>query len=239
MTGQILASLFDQEDFRREVIATVKATAKHAPRIGFPAVLGLSRATEAVEHLEEGLDAEVFEIPTLPPSVPGLRLQNVVRQGITRLGGRVLDNAEAVAVAAAGEGLGVVTQAAARRQRHLGRTAILATGGLLGGGIHGAADGTLIETVAGLGVSGPESRLDWFRREAVGDGGHPVFRAGVRAGADLRAQDPRLPNLFVAGGLLAGADPVRELSLEGVALATGMVAGRTAAQAASTAGVAS
>ncbi|HEX7098908.1 MAG TPA: anaerobic glycerol-3-phosphate dehydrogenase subunit GlpA [Acidimicrobiia bacterium] len=230
LTGQILASMFDQEAFRREVIEAIRATGRHAPRIGFPAVLGLQRPREVLDHLSRELDAEIFEIPTVPPSIPGLRLQTIMRRAIADLGGRVVDNAEVTRVEPAGDRrLGVITEAPTRYQRHLATSVVLATGGLLGGGIRGASDGSLTEVVAGLPLDGPSSRQDWFDRRFVGDSEHPVFRAGVRVGPELVAG--RNANLFVAGGLLAGADPVRELSLEGIALATGMVAGRAAARA--------
>lgn len=238
LTAQILASLFDQEPFRDEVIRAVRATGRHAPRIGFPAVLGLHRSREAVTHLSEALEAEIFEIPTTPPSVPGLRLQTIIRRAIVSAGGRVLDNAAASRLEETADGrLAILTEAPARHQRHLATSAVLATGGLLGGGIRGASDGSLAETVAGLAVDGPTSRQDWFDRRFVGDSEHPVFRAGVRAGRDLAA-DGGPANVFVAGGLLAGCDPIRELSLEGVALATGLVAGRAAARAAQAQGAA-
>jgi glycerol-3-phosphate dehydrogenase subunit B len=190
-------------------------------------VLGLQRAGEAMTDLESRLGAEVFEIPILPPSIPGLRLQQILREGIRSAGGKVIDNAEVVEMKRRDGHLHVITEAAARRQLHRAATVVLATGGLLGGGIAAEADGTLREVVAGLEVSGPISRAEWFGPQAH-PGGHPVYRAGIRPREDLSAAE----GMFVAGGLLAGADPIEEGSLEGIALATGWVAGRNAAAAA-------
>ncbi|HEX2153374.1 MAG TPA: anaerobic glycerol-3-phosphate dehydrogenase subunit GlpA [Acidimicrobiia bacterium] len=229
VTATILASFFEREAFRSEVIDALARTGENASRIGFPAVLGLDRAPEVVADLSQRLGAEVFEIPTLPPSVPGIRLQNILRRAIGARGGKVLDNVEAVGIDAAGQsGISVITEAAARRQRFRGHSVVLATGGILGGGIFGSSDGRLSETVAGIEVSDVGSRLDWFGRR-VGEY-HPVFQAGVETSSDLRprAGSPH-PNVFVAGGLLAGADPIREGSLEGIALATGYAAGAAAA----------
>ncbi|MFP3913906.1 MAG: glycerol-3-phosphate dehydrogenase subunit GlpB, partial [Actinomycetota bacterium] len=198
------------------------------PRVGFPAVLGLASAAEVVTDLSRRLGAEVFEIPTLPPSVPGLRLQSVLRQAIIGAGGRILDNMEVVSLSPAGDDrIAAVAAAAARRQRYGAKAAVLATGGILGGGVVGSPDGRLTEAVAGLEVAGPTSRSGWFDRE-VGET-YPVFTAGVRAGGDLRPGAAHLPGVYVAGGLLAGADPLGEGSLEGISLATGIRAGRLAA----------
>lgn len=225
LTATILASLFDQPEFRQEVVTAIKRRNRPAPRIGFPATLGLADPTTVVDDLASALDAEVFEIASLPPSVPGLRLQNLLRAEITRLGGRILDNSEVVTLDRTSDGaIELVSEAAARRQVFRGRQAILATGGILGGGIVGHSDGRLTEVVAGLEVEGPTTRDEWFERE-VG-AGHPVYRSGVKVGPDQRPAG--FENLAVAGALLGGADPIREGSLEGIALASGWAAGARA-----------
>jgi glycerol-3-phosphate dehydrogenase len=226
VNGAVLAGLFDGPAFRRAVAAAIGDVSE--PRVGFPAVLGLRDAPTVVEDLAELVGAEVFEIPTLPISVPGLRLQTVLREAISRNGGRIVDNADAVALEASEGSRVVITTAAARTARHRARCVVLATGGLLGGGIVGAADGTLTEVVAGLKVAGPTTRSGWFSPEPGADD-HPLFRAGVRTDADLRPLSGA-DGLFVAGGLLGGTDPLKEGSLEGIALATGYVAGRNAVE---------
>src|SRR5690606_39998667 len=113
---------------------------------------------------------------SLPPSVPGLRLKSVLRAAVTAAGARVLDNSEAIDLVVSGERLEVHTQAAARRQRHRARSVVLATGGILGGGIFGSSDGTLTETVANLRVDGPNNRQHRFTRQVIGDADLAVFR---------------------------------------------------------------
>jgi glycerol-3-phosphate dehydrogenase subunit B len=187
-------------------------------------VLGGETAPEVARELSDLLGGEVFEIPTLPPSVPGLRLQGLLRRAILSAGGRIIDSAEAIELNEKDGYLEVITVAAARTARHRARTAVLATGGILGGGIVGEAGGELVEVVVGLPVEGPRSRGEWFD-----DDGHPVMRAGIATDADLRARSGP-DGVFVAGALLAGADPIREGSLEGIAASTGYVAGRAAAE---------
>ena len=220
-----LADLFETDEFREEVANAILAQGVTAARIGFPAVLGHQSAHRVVGDLSDRLGAEVFEIPTLPPSVPGMRLQRILRKAIVASGGKVVDNAEVISLERTTSGLEITTLAAARRQRHLAQRAILATGGLLGGGIVGEPDGTLTETVAGLEVVGPSVRSDWFERDLVNGSGHPVYRAGVKVNSDLSA--PGFDDaLAIAGNMIAGVDPLRQGSLEGIALATGWAAGR-------------
>ncbi|NIP22784.1 MAG: glycerol-3-phosphate dehydrogenase subunit GlpB, partial [Phycisphaerae bacterium] len=65
-------------------------------RIGFPAVLGMKDAPAIKTDLEARLDRPVFEIPILPPSVPGIRLHHILKQAIEMNGGRVFDGMEAI-----------------------------------------------------------------------------------------------------------------------------------------------
>ena len=63
-----------------------------ATRVGLPAVLGLNDYPQSWQHLQDLVGVPVFEIPTLPPSVPGMRLYNVFTNALARAGVQVLLN---------------------------------------------------------------------------------------------------------------------------------------------------
>jgi glycerol-3-phosphate dehydrogenase subunit B len=73
-----IAHLFDLPEFRQEVINALKPKLGNTGRIGFPAVLGIYKTREVMQHLESALGVPVFEIPGLPPSIPGIRLHNML-----------------------------------------------------------------------------------------------------------------------------------------------------------------
>ncbi|MBF0469344.1 MAG: FAD-binding protein, partial [Desulfamplus sp.] len=50
--------------------------------LGFPALLGMYKSGETIRQLEELLGIPVFEIPTPPVSVPGIRLYEALTQGL-------------------------------------------------------------------------------------------------------------------------------------------------------------
>jgi glycerol-3-phosphate dehydrogenase subunit B len=107
---------------------------------------------------------------------------------------------------------------------------VLATGGILGGGIAADEHGYAQEMALGLPVHVSPERSAWFQPEFFSAAGHPIFRAGLPVNADFQPIDEHLQvryaNLFAAGGLLGGSDPLRERSLEGIALVSGYIVGQ-------------
>jgi glycerol-3-phosphate dehydrogenase subunit B len=228
----ILARLFEQPEFRAAIGAQLAELVRRGgyARVGLPAVLGLRRAGEVVRDLQARAGALIFEIPTLPTSVPGARLFHALEDELLRCGGRVQIGSLVERAEGDGDTLAAVySEAAARQQRHRARRWVLATGGVAGGGLRADHEGALHETALGLPVRAPSGRGDWFAARFLDEGGHPVFRAGVAADAQLRPLDAAgrvvYRNVAVAGGALAGCDPIREGCLEGVAVATGWRAG--------------
>jgi glycerol-3-phosphate dehydrogenase subunit B len=101
---------------------------------------------------------------------------------------------------------------------------ILATGGFASGGLELDSSWTARETALGLPVAGvPEPAQERFRPGYFDD--HPMARAGVAVDGELRPVDAAgervLENVLVAGATLAGAEPWREKSGDGLSLATG------------------
>jgi glycerol-3-phosphate dehydrogenase subunit B len=160
-----------------------------------------------------------------------MRLHYILWQAIERSGGRVQEGMLAVgAEMAEGQVTAVHTEAAARQRSHRFDQYVLATGGLLGGGLVTNFEGEVREVIFNLPVAGPSSRLEWFQREFVTATRHPIYQAGVRVNENLQPVAgngrPLYNNLYAAGNTLAYCDVIRERSLEGVALATGYKAGR-------------
>jgi glycerol-3-phosphate dehydrogenase subunit B len=221
-----VARLCDRADVRERVAAQLKPELDGATRVGFPAVLGLEHSAEAWRDLSDRLGVPAFEIPTLPPSVPGMRLFNAFKAALTQAGVPILLDMTAVrGVVEGGRATGVIVPNVVRDQTYRADTFILATGGLYGGGITSDYTGTLREAIFGLPLQAPTGGLDgWFAPRFLGPEAHVVHTAGVRANAQMQPVDESdrvvLENVRVAGRLLAGCDPTAEGSTEGVWLAT-------------------
>ena len=220
-----LARALERPDERAEIAAEVAASLDGAQRVGFPAGLGLDDPHGVWSDLEQRLGRPVFEIPTLPPSVPGMRVFKALRDRLRANGGRIVLNSTAVSATREGDRVTAVRASAAGREiDYRARWIVLATGGVATGGIVLDSRWRARETALGLPVHGapapgePRFGPDYF-------GEHPFARVGVAVDDGLRPVDGGgariLANVLVAGATLAGAQPWKEKSGDGLSLASG------------------
>ena len=220
-----LARLFERPEVRAAVAAQLKPMLDGAARLGLPAVLGLDHHAEAWQDLQDRLSVPVFEIPTLPSSVPGMRLFHALKTALTRAGVQILLDMTVDGADIAGQQVtAVMVPGVVRSTTYRVARVILATGGLYGGGIASNHRGEMREAVFGLSLDVPGGLGDWFDAGLLSNRGHPVHQAGVRANVRLQPVDASgnvvLDNVRVAGRALAGYNPLIEGSTEGVWLAT-------------------
>jgi glycerol-3-phosphate dehydrogenase subunit B len=186
-------------------------------RVAFPAVLGIADRGAAWRDLQERLGRPVFEVPTLPPSVPGMRVFAILRERLRRAGGRVILNAVVNGAERAGARVTAVrARVGLRDVTHGCDWLVLATGGFASGGLALDSHWHASEVALGLPVSGVPSG-ERFKPGYFED--HPMGRAGVAVDRGLRPEGHE--NVLVAGATLAGAQPWREKSGDGISLATG------------------
>jgi glycerol-3-phosphate dehydrogenase subunit B len=200
--------------------------------VAFPALLGTAPDTAALRELEERLAAPVFEIPTLPPSVSGMRLFALLSAALRRAGARLIVGNRVVGARTSGRRVeAVIAEQASRRTAYYARTVVLATGGAASGGIELHSHGSMRESVFDLPLHGlPGAGEQRFRAGYLDE--HPAAAAGVAVDRRLRPVDGDgavvYENLHAAGATLAGAEPWREKSGNGIALASGYRAGQAA-----------
>jgi len=213
------ARAFDDPSFRAEVTAQLVGRLRAGERVAFPAVLGIADPHGAWSELERRLAHPVFEVPTLPPSVPGMRLFAILREALRRAGGRVILNTVVTGAEREGGRVSALRVRVGLREERRGCDwVVLATGGFASGGLELDSRWAARETALGLPVAGvPAPGEERFRPGYFDD--HPIARAGVAVGSDLRPEGHE--NVLVAGATLAGAEPWREKSGDGISLATG------------------
>ena len=209
---------------REKLAEAVRPLLEKSKIVGLPAVLGLYRTHEVLSHLEELIGVPIFEIPTIPPSVPGLRLKEAFERGLRLKGVQYFSLKRA---------LQVRQPAGGHFETHIGlndvehiihsRGIVLASGRFIGGGLH--ADRKRIrETIFGLPVYQPDSRAEWHRRDFLDPRGHLINQCGLEIDEKFRplndSRQPAFESLFAAGSILAHNDWKRMKCGAGLAIAT-------------------
>jgi glycerol-3-phosphate dehydrogenase subunit B len=232
ITATALSRLMEKGPFRETIAIEIKKQLNGETRVGLPAILGMQDPIKVKKGLEEIIHAEVFEIPILPPSIPGMRIFNrfkewLIQRGVTFLLGHFIS--KAILKGKRGEGVHVLNPPVSNF--YSADHYILATGRFVGGGLV-VDEKKIFEPIFDLPVAQPESREEWFGKSFFNDSPHPVHRAGILTDSSLRPIDEkgklRLENVWVAGSILARHHCIDEKSREGIEIATGYMAAKCA-----------
>ncbi|MFD1641934.1 glycerol-3-phosphate dehydrogenase subunit GlpB [Halohasta litorea] len=219
---------------RQALVEAVEPHLGDAERVGFPALLGDDHTTEVRADLGDRLGVDVFEIPMGPPSLLGLRLEDRLYDALDAEGVRFETGNPVVGYETSEDDPNRIESVwvdhKGREVPYSAEQFVLATGGFVGKGLDSDRQ-RVQEPVFDCHVPQPADRYDWFVDDAFGD--HPYARFGVRPNESMQpldaAGEPEFANLYAAGSVVGGADIAREKSASGVSLATGVVAGRMAA----------
>ena len=222
-----LARALENRETRERTIALIKPLLGDARAVGLPALLGLSRSSEVHAAFEAGLGLPVFEIPTMPTSVPGLRLLGALEavmsaRGVTR---RPLSSVRSLSFD--GSTALLQLEGAPGGERIEAGAVVLATGRFSGRGLN-ADRQSVRESILGLPVQQPPTREAWHQRDFLDPAGHAINRAGLKTDEAWRPLDtsgkPAWANLYAIGSILAEQDWMRAKCGSGLAIATAWAA---------------
>ena len=210
-----LGRFLENGDHCHRLAADIRKRLRGAQAVGIPAVIGIHRTKTNFDRMQQVLGVPLFEIPTMLPSVPGLRLRETFEQHLPRMGVRAWYQQHVSAVETTGDRvfrfhIGPSTDGF----RVQSRAVILATGRFFGKGRQ-AARAAIRETLFDLPVSQPPVRNLWHHKDLFHPAGHAINRAGLTVDARHRRIYPRL---FAAGSILAHQDWVREKCGSGLAI---------------------
>ncbi|MDE3132030.1 MAG: anaerobic glycerol-3-phosphate dehydrogenase subunit B, partial [Acidobacteriota bacterium] len=182
-----LARRFDEPRWRAGFSARLAPLLGSAEQVGLPAMLGLQDPHAVLAELEARLGRRVFEIPTLPPSVPGMRLFAILRHALRSAGGRLMLGAGVVAHQRQGDRVAAIeTVTAGSNTSYAADAFVLAAGGFHSGAIALDSHWRAQEQLLGLPLQGvPEPDRQRFVPSYLDE--QPLSRAGVAVDAQLRA----------------------------------------------------
>jgi glycerol-3-phosphate dehydrogenase subunit B len=227
-----VARALELAENRARLGALIRPHLGDAQFVGLPALLGIRRTNAIVDELSRSLGVPVFEVPTMPTSVPGLRLKEALEHAVAARGVQRLVHGRVVAVESEPTGFALSVQGEPSEPVIRARALVLATGRFMSGGL--VADRRVVrEPLLGLPVTQPASREAWHHSDLFDRRGHALNRAGLEVDGDFRplCADGSLvhPRLFAVGTILAHHDWARMKCGAGLALATAIAAVRSIA----------
>lgn len=227
LTPVALANLFEDDSFLGVIAKKIQPKMDQFDLVGFPAMCGINDSFKIVDQLERMIGYPCFEIPGLPPSIPGLRLKNAFEKKLSHQDVIVLNKAtirfdsfkdHTFFMTSMNQNMTISIQA---------RGVILATGRFQGKGLY-AGRGLIEETVFQLPVFQPEKRCQWCDLDFFNPAGHSVNQAGIETSEMFQPIDeknnPKFKHLYAVGSILSHNDWVRLKSGSGVSCASAITA---------------
>jgi len=220
---EVMARALEVPATREKLAEALRGVAGSAEVIGLPAILGMHRPDRVQAELERLTGRAIFEIPTIPPSVPGIRLRELFQQVLPQKGVTLIPQQKVTSLNFDGDGATLALSDSYGPIRVHAQAVILATGRFLSGGLEARPAG-IREHLLDLPVTQPADRSDWYRARYTDPRGHPIHRAGIEVDDSFRPLTaegrPCHDRLFAAGVILAHQDWIRGRSGAGIAIAT-------------------
>ncbi|MFH0780584.1 MAG: glycerol-3-phosphate dehydrogenase subunit GlpB [Pseudomonadota bacterium] len=220
---EVMARALEVPATREKLAKALLMVAGQAKVIGLPAILGMHSPDHVRAELERLTGLTTFEIPTMPPSVPGIRLRELFEQVLPKKGVTLIPQQKVTDLSFDHSGATLCLSDSYGPICVRAQAVILATGRFLSGGLTAHRSG-ITEHLLDLPVTQPSGRAQWYQERYTDPRGHAIHRAGIEVDdtfRPLRADgQPYNDCLFAAGVILAHQDWIRGRSGAGIAIAT-------------------
>ncbi len=218
-----IARLMDNDEILRDFAAEVESQIPNPQSqiaIVLPAVFGLS-GSEPLQKLRSMMGVPVYVIATLPPSLLGMRVQNVLRKHFVELGGNIFHESKVTSgIISGGE---VTSIASGYSETVTADNYILATGSFQSHGL--VADYRKVsEPLFNLDIDAASSRTGWTC-PAIFES-QPYMSFGVSTDSHLHPLRgaTAVRNLYAVGSVLSGHNALAQADGTGVSLITALAA---------------
>ena len=200
-----------------QAINALKATGE---AILLPAVLGIADA-ETVEKLRKQVNKPVEFVATMPPSVPGVRIQAQLVRRLQSLGGFFFRSDTVKNGKIEGGKVASVETVNLEDETLYADNYVLCSGSFQSRGLMSNYD-SIYEPVFGLDVEAAKNRADWHK-DYVFDA-QPYMSFGVKTDEKLHPflNGKPVQNLYAAGSVLCGHNAIKLDDATGVAMITAL-----------------
>lgn len=220
MRASNIARLMDNAAIREKFVSTVKSeiSAGKYDAVILPAVFGL-KSGATVKAVREALGVKTLFIGTLPPSVPGIRSQMQLKQAFEAAGGTFLMGDEVIGADIRDGKVTCVKTANLGDVTLTAENYVLASGSYFGHGLVSGID-KVTEPVFDADVICSAERDSWYDKDFFSRQNFMGFGVASDSRFHVLKNGAAIGNLYAAGSVLGGFNPLYEGCGAGVAIMT-------------------
>lgn len=220
MRSANIARILENTNTLNALLSTLKENSNGFDVVALPAVFGLN-SSEPVKVLKDGLDVPVCLVPTMPPSVPGIRTQQRLRHEFERLGGVYMLGDSVVKAEFNGNRMVCVYTVNHGNIGLSAKTFVLASGSFFSNGLTARPD-SIIETTFGFDVDFDADRASWFDQVLFKKQNYMTFGVSTDENFRVKKNGNVQENVYAVGSVLSGFNALHEGCGAGVAMLTAL-----------------
>ncbi len=178
-----------------------------------------------MDRLQKQTRLQFHEVPTMPPSLLGIRIEDTMAKAFVRGGGSLLKGDEVIGGEISESGgnlkLNSLTTKKMADMTLSAKHFIMASGSFFSKGIV-AHKNRMVEPVFNLDMADTDKRESWYQNTFFAQQPHRFLSFGVETNPSFNPflNGKAITNLFCAGSILAGYNPVAHGCGSGVAIST-------------------
>lgn len=223
MRSTNIAKVIENNNLVEKIANEVNRIVGDHDMVLLPAVLGIFNSQKS-QQLLNLINAPASFVATLPPSVPGVRMQTLLRKRFAALGGTFFTGDQVIEGNFDGDTLKGVKTARLDGTTLEADNFVLATGSFMSHGL--VADYNHVYEPA-LGIDVEDLGLDrktWAKIDVTE--AQPYMEMGVKTDSELRCQraGQTIANLYATGSILGGHNSIKRLDSAGVDMLTALQA---------------
>ncbi len=221
-----LAGIFETEKYLPGIAGQIKKNSGNAEIVVLPDFLGINNFNYIHKRLEELTGKLIVEVPNLPPSILGMRLEKALKSRFAELGGEFITGDRVIKGKISKGNVEYIVTENYPEFKYRAKYYLLSTGSFFSGGLVSRFN-HLNEPIFNFKFKGSAKRNKWYSRSFFDKKSHPFIEFGVETNKSLNPLDENsrpVKNIFCSGAILSGYNPVKEGSGGGVALSTAYAA---------------
>lgn len=215
-----IARVFDKQENIKELARILKAESGNCDSIILPAITGLNRE-DVVDYLRKEINKPIYLLPTLPPSVPGIHTQQKLRSVFQQNGGVFMLGDNVLRTDIKGNRISQIYSFNHGDIPFVGQNFILATGSYFSQGLIASTE-KIYEPIFDLDVTFTPNRTQWYNSDVFDT--QPYQSFGIKTDSTFRCtrEGKIFENLYAAGAILEGFNPLKEGCGAGVSILSAM-----------------